>query len=706
MKNTGIYTRLLLILVLIGTISLFIMSTIYFIANKQEKLMSDASRVQFSTEVNSLVKMKTATLNQVVYDYTYWDDFVENIDSNDSVWYENNITSILKSFRLDYVCVYDTSFNLVHEAVANGFTLRGLISKEVLVKVKDARFLDFFQETPDGAVQISSATIHPDSDPSHTHTKPSGYLILAKSWDKRFLGELSMLSSSDIVFSHPGDSVAKRTDFTDSVIQPLAGWNGKNVGHFVFSRTSNSLKHFHDLKGSMLLVLLLALLVTGFILSFSFRRWVVKPLKLVTTILETSGPAQITQLQQSPGEFREIGNLFGDFFRQKDELKLAKEKAEESDKLKTAFLTNISHEIRTPMNGILGFAELLRTPGLTGIEQLEYLGIIEISCDRMLNIINDIIDISKIEAGLISVNNFTSDINHQTDYILTFFKPEAESKGLSISCKNGLLANQAIVDADHEKIYAILTNLVKNAIKFTDSGSIEFGYVLTGSTTAAANELQFYVKDTGIGIPANRQQAVFDRFIQADIADTRAFQGAGLGLSISNAYAKMLGGKIWVESEEGKGSTFYFTLPYNPVSNVEIAAPKAVRIKEVENKVRKLTILVVEDDDTSALLINLILRDFSREILKAKSGNVAVETCRNNPNLDLILMDIKIPDLNGYESTRQIRKFNKNVVIIAQTAFAMVREKEQALEAGCNDYISKPISVELLRGLVEKHFAK
>jgi hypothetical protein len=706
MKNTGIYTRLLLTLVLIGTISLFIMSTIYFIANKQERLMSDASEVQFSNEVNSLVKMKTATLNQVVYDYTYWDDFVENIDSNDSVWYENNITSILKSFRLDYVSVYDTSYNLVHEASANGFAFHGLISKEALVKVKDARFFDFFQVTPDGVVQISSATIHPDTDPSHTHTKPSGYLILAKSWDKRFLDELSMLSSSDIVFSSHSDNVAKNIDFTDSAIQPLSGWNGKNVGHFVFIRTSNSLKLFHDLKGSMLLVLLLALLVTGFILSFAFRRWVVKPLKLVTTILETSDTAQITQLQQSPGEFRDIGDLFGNFFRQKDELKIAKEKAEESDKLKSAFLTNISHEIRTPMNGILGFAELLRTPGITGIEQLEYLEIIEISCDRMLNIINDIVDISKIEAGLISVNNFESDINHQTDYILTFFKPEAESKGLSISCKNGLLSNQAIIDTDHEKIYAILTNLVKNAIKFTDRGSIEFGYVLTGATTAAANELQFYVQDTGIGIPADRQHAIFDRFIQADIADTRAFQGAGLGLSISNAYAKMLGGKIWVESEEGKGSTFYFTLPYNPVSDIKIAAPKAVRIKEVENKARKLSILVVEDDDTSALLINLILKDFSREILKAKSGNAAVETCRNNPNLDLILMDVKMPDFDGYEATRQIRKFNKTVVIIAQTAYAMVLEREKALEAGCNDYISKPMSVEALQGMVYKYFGK
>ncbi len=244
-----------------------------------------------------------------------------------------------------------------------------------------------------------------------------------------------------------------------------------------------------------------------------------------------------------------------------NELKSAKEKAEESDRLKSAFLANMSHEIRTPMNGILGFAGLLKEPDLTGEEQQAYIQVIEKSGVRMLNIINDIVDISKIEAGLMKLYMKESNMNEQIEYMYTFFKPEVEAKGIQFSFKNALPANEAIIKTDREKVYAILTNLVKNAIKYTEKGSIEFGY--TKKTDKEDVKLEFYVKDTGIGIPKDRREAIFERFIQADIADEMARQGAGLGLSISKAYVEMLGGKIWVKSEEGVGSTFYFTLPYN-----------------------------------------------------------------------------------------------------------------------------------------------
>jgi PAS domain S-box-containing protein len=250
-----------------------------------------------------------------------------------------------------------------------------------------------------------------------------------------------------------------------------------------------------------------------------------------------------------------------------EELVAAKEHAEESDRLKSAFLANMSHEIRTPMNGILGFSELLKEPGLTGEQQQHYIRIIEKSGVRMLNIINQIIDISKIEAGLMKLEMQESNINEQIEYIHTFFKPEAETKGINLSFRNTLPQNEAIITTDREKLYAILTNLVKNAIKYTKEGSIEFGYKMVETQCIASPQniasLQFYVKDTGIGIPKNRQEAIFERFIQADITDKMAYQGAGLGLTISKAYVEMLGGKIWVESEEGIGSTFYFTLPFN-----------------------------------------------------------------------------------------------------------------------------------------------
>jgi signal transduction histidine kinase/CheY-like chemotaxis protein len=714
MKNTGIYARLVLTLVLIAIISLLILLTINFIANKQEKLMFEDSQVQFGNEVKSLIGLKTSVANQVVYDYTFWDDFVEEIYLPDTNWYNNNITTILKSFRLDYVCVYDTSFKLVHEAASDEFGIRGLVSKDVLAKVKEKKFLDFFLATTKGLVHVSCATVHPETDPTHTLTKPEGYLIVAKSWDKGYLEELGMLSSSKVVFSLPDDTVAESSDFTFSVNQILNDWNENAAGYLYFRRTSNSLMLFHDLKDSMIVVLLVSMLVTVLIFGFALRRWVIRPLQLVTSILKSDNPAQIAQLRQAPGEFKHIGNLFGDFFHQRDELKLAKEKAEESDKLKTAFLSNISHEIRTPMNGILGFAALLNTPDLTGSEQEEYIEIIKISGDRMLNIINDIVNISKIETGLIQIDNTEADINDKTAYVYSLLKPQAEEKGLGFACKNGLFASDAIINTDHEKVYIILSNLVKNAIKFSQNGSIEFGYVVKNATAnAGAKEdgvlplfLEFYVKDTGIGIPADRQKAIFDRFVQADISDTRAFQGAGLGLSISKAYVEMLGGIIWVESIEGVGSTFYFTIPYHPaqLENIENTLLEQ-QLKTVTHR-QNLKILIVEDDSTSAAFLNLALKNYGTQIITATTGVEAVEACLQNPETDLIMMDIKLPGMDGLEATREIRQFNAKVVIIAQTANAMINDSEKALEAGCNEYISKPINMELLKRLIQKYFKK
>ena len=387
------------------------------------------------------------------------------------------------------------------------------------------------------------------------------------------------------------------------------------------------------------------------------------------------------------------------------ELIKAKEIAEESDRLKSAFLANMSHEIRTPMNGILGFANLLKTPDISGEEQLKYVQIIEKSGARMLNIINDIIDISKIEAGLMKVDLMESNLNDQIEYVYTFFKPEIEAKGMQIFLKNTLTGKEATITTDREKVFAILINLVKNAIKYSKDGSIEIGYLPASSLTGDA-VLEVYVKDTGIGIAKDRQEAIFERFVQADIENRMAYQGAGLGLSISKSYVEMLGGKIWVESEEGKGSAFYFTLPYNVKPKEEINIQNVFKSDIPDNPSKNLKILIAEDDEVSEILLSIEIKTFSKEILKARTGTEAVEICRKNPDIDLILMDIQLPGLNGYEATRQIRQFNKDLIIIAQTAFGLKGDKEKALEAGCNDYISKPINKIELLGLIQKYFGK
>ena len=259
-----------------------------------------------------------------------------------------------------------------------------------------------------------------------------------------------------------------------------------------------------------------------------------------------------------------------------DELIKAKEKAEESDRLKSAFLSNISHEIRTPMNGILGFAEILREPDLTGEERNEYIKIIEKSGARMLNIINEIVDISKIESGQVDLDIKGLNLNEQIDLVYSFFRLEADEKCIKLLTHKTLSLNESIVKTDRDKLQTILINLVKNAIKYTETGTIKFGYTVDDSDSLPL--IKFFVNDTGVGIPKDRYNAIFERFVQADISDKMARQGAGLGLTISKSYVEILGGQIWVESEEGKGSTFYFTLPFE-------GKPK--EISEIEEGIKK-----------------------------------------------------------------------------------------------------------------------
>jgi PAS domain S-box-containing protein len=380
------------------------------------------------------------------------------------------------------------------------------------------------------------------------------------------------------------------------------------------------------------------------------------------------------------------------------ELIKAKEKAEESDRLKSAFLANMSHEIRTPMNGIIGFTELLKESKLSGKTQQEYINIIEKSGARMLNIINDIINISKVEAGEVDVLLSETNVNEQIEYLHTFFSPEAKQKGIQIRFNTTLNSKEATIKTDCEKMYAILTNLVKNAIKFTNEGTVEFGYI------KKVNFIEFYVKDSGVGISKHEQKFIFDRFRQVNESLSRNTAGSGLGLAISKAYIEMLGGEIWVESKVGKGSIFYFTIPYIKEQDIQKTIKADIPIHKMDTPIKKLKILIVEDDEISKLLMTIAVKKFAKEILKVSKGLDAIEMCRNNPDIDLVMMDINMPEMDGYEATGEIRKFNNDLIIIAQTANGLSTDRDNAINAGCTDYISKPVNIIALTELIEKYF--
>lgn len=427
----------------------------------------------------------------------------------------------------------------------------------------------------------------------------------------------------------------------------------------------------------------------------------------------SSFPAFVTDtpMVSSDGELKGIIGISSDVTERKRnelELILAKEKAEESERLKSAFLANMSHEIRTPMNGILGFTELLKNIDLNGEQQQQYIGIIEKSGARLLNIINDIISISKIESKETRITVTETNVNELMAFIYHFFKPEAAKKNLKFSFKNGLSTKDAFVNTDREKIYAILTNLVKNAIKFTQSGYIETGYNVKNGF------IEFYVSDSGTGIPLEQREYIFERFRQGNETLTSNYEGAGLGLSISKAYVEMLGGKIWIKNRTAEsslngdreitGSVFYFTIPANFTQKIKPDIAVKVVDNEAKGNAKKLKILLVEDDFNSELLMRAYLKMFAKEILHVSNGIDAVNICKKNDDIDLILMDINMLGMNGYEATRNIRTFNNHVVIIAQTAYALSGDKEKVIAAGCNNYISKPISHHVLCKMINSYF--
>jgi PAS domain S-box-containing protein len=381
------------------------------------------------------------------------------------------------------------------------------------------------------------------------------------------------------------------------------------------------------------------------------------------------------------------------------ELVKAKDKAEESDKLKTAFLANMSHEIRTPMNGILGFAEMLNDNTLSRANRKKYLNIINSNGKMLINLIDDIIDFAKIESDQVNIVQDEFSLNILLDQVQSTFLTRSLKKDKSkvkILIKRPFLDEKSFIRTDPIRLRQILTNLVANAIKFTHFGYIEFGYNLEDNKT-----LRFFVRDTGIGIAADKLQLIFERFIQADSSPSRKYGGSGLGLPISKGLVELLGGRMWAESIVDGGSTFYFTIPFVSVNK------KAEH--QVENKHPRAhynwdgkLFLVAEDDKFSYKFLEGFLKQTKADVLRASDGREAVELCRNNPTIDLVLMDIQMPEMNGLTATEEIKKFNPNIPIIAQTANAINEERVRCMEAGCNDFITKPVNINELYDKIDK----
>lgn len=402
-------------------------------------------------------------------------------------------------------------------------------------------------------------------------------------------------------------------------------------------------------------------------------------------------------VENDEGKPYRIVSITTDITEQKkfeESLQTAKQKAQESDLLKTTFLANISHEIRTPMNGIVGFAELLNRDDIDAETRRSYLEIMKKSSNQLICIIDDIIDFAKIESNQIRLNESQVEINKLLNQLKLIYENELIKKelpGVTIQVEEGGDSDLRII-TDENRLRQIFSYLLDNSVKYTCDGFIKFGYIVAGS------KIEFLVQDSGVGIPEDKHEIIFERFRQVDEGHSRRYGGVGLGLPISKGLINLLGGTIWLESEPGKGSSFHFTVPYKQRDDGSEKAGKENEGQTYlwDNKI----LLIVEDDDLNYEYINALLEPTKAEIVRAVDGNEAVKLC-SNMNFDLILMDIQLPVLNGLQATQRIREMGKDTPIIAQTAFAMDEDEQKCFEAGCDKYITKPISKEKLYATIE-----
>jgi PAS domain S-box-containing protein len=377
------------------------------------------------------------------------------------------------------------------------------------------------------------------------------------------------------------------------------------------------------------------------------------------------------------------------------ELIASKEKAEENDRLKTAFLHNISHEIRTPLNAIVGFSSFLNQPNLPIDKRKEFTDIINLSSEQLLSIITDIISVATLEAGQERIHKKEININHAMGAVYEQFCIKSLFPNIAIKYHSDVPDDKARIVTDGVKLIQILTNLVGNALKYTREGKVEF------SCAIKEDELYFKIEDTGIGIPKHHQHKIFDRFWQVDSTVTREFGGTGLGLSFSKAYVELMGGRIWLDSEPGIGSVFHFTVPFEPAVKSSRSVTEEID-KRLDGTLSRKVILVAEDETNNFLLIREYLSASVFNIIRVDNGLDAVNLCKNRRDIDIILMDIKMPVMDGIEATRQIKIMKPEIPVIAITAYAYDTDKKRLLESGFDEYLPKPLKRESLLKMINQ----
>ena len=372
----------------------------------------------------------------------------------------------------------------------------------------------------------------------------------------------------------------------------------------------------------------------------------------------------------------------------------ALDKAEESDRLKTCFMQNISHEVRTPLNSIMGFSTLLTDPDLEAELKKRFLPLLQNSINRLINTITDYMDISLIASGNMEVRMRDIDLKGEFYRLKNKFDPFFLTKELEFTIDVPEQSDDLVIYNDPEHLQKILSHLLENALKFTHKGSVSMGYSL------GSGKVEIWIRDTGIGISEESQERIFEIFMQEDLSNTRGYEGSGLGLAVIRGLLKLMGGEIRVKSVKGSGSTFSFTLPADVT---EVAAPAEREHKPSESLQTKPVILIADDEISNLIYLETILTKEASVLLKAINGKEAVDICQAHPEISCVLMDIKMPIMNGFEATTAIKSFRKDITVIGVSAYAMSGDERKGQEAGCDDYLPKPFTKKEILGKLRKH---
>ena len=520
------------------------------------------SRTQVYDASSAITEIYEVQAYWVAYDYSLWDELIAYVEEPDSAWAKENFEQFLYWFELEGFWILDKDGQLILTDTTECASAMPLteFSDEVLAQLHKERMLDYYLIANDTLMLLQGATIHPTSD-EERETEPAGYFFVAKCWDEEIIGLAESLTGSNVaqVINRPGQNQPSETDYKNLAI-PYNDLHDHVVAWLVFAKRMDYVELLRRNSLHILLLIISSMLVTYLVLSVAFKKWVMNPLDLIKISVSNNSLDNIPRLKRASSDFEKIGELIEKFIRQKDELKTQKEKAEEADRLKSAFLANMSHEIRTPMNGILGFAELLKSPGLDADKREKYLEIIEKSGQRMLNLINSIMDISRIESGQIEVLDVELSITAELKALYEIYLVRFANQKKDVQLSLHLPEPERVITTDLHLFQSVISNLLDNALKFTFKGTVEFGYSIKDEF------VEFFVSDTGVGVSADKIPFLFDRFYQTDMRVSREFEGAGLGLSIASGFVQILGGSLWVESEQGRGSTFYFTLPLTKAS--------------------------------------------------------------------------------------------------------------------------------------------